>query len=60
MIHAPDLDKLWEKCAPDGSTFTYDDEGYCIKHARRVCGHKAPVQLRGRPVPLDTLIGGES
>lgn len=35
-------------------------EGYCIKHARRVCGHKAPVQHRGRPVPLDTLIWGES
>ena len=35
-------------------------EGYCIKHARRVCGHKAPFQYLGRPVPLDTLIGGES
>lgn len=31
-----------------------------LKHARRVCGHKAPVQHRGRPVPLDTMIGGES
>lgn len=38
------------------------DEGFRAGdgHARRVCGHKAPVQLRGRPVPLDTLIGGES
>ena len=35
-------------------------EGYCIKHARRVCGHKVPVQYRGRPVPLDSLIGEES
>ena len=30
MIHTPDLDKLWEKCAPDGSTFTYDDDGYLV------------------------------
>ena len=23
-------EELWEQCAPDGSTFTYDDEGYLV------------------------------